>query len=138
MGDGKENVISIDTLRINRKVPKKCTCKERKFTVDTENREITCGCGMVVEPFEACLYLATHYEQINRQHTSLNEQRQQWLKEKPHSVIFKRLEQSYSRGTMLPYCPKCSNLFDFKDINSFGNAEFYRKLEQRQLKPEKG
>ncbi|OXM83990.1 hypothetical protein [Paenibacillus rigui] len=131
MSDDKDNIISIDVLRINRRVPKKCTCKVRKFTVDTENREITCGCGVIVDPFEAMLHLATNYEYINRQHQSLNEQRKEWLKQKPYSVIFKRLEKSYSRGTMLPYCPKCNQLFDYKDINSHGNAEFYRRLEQK-------
>jgi len=86
---------------------------------------------MTHDPFEALVNLAGRHEELNRQQTSLFEQRNQWLKEKPHSVIFKRLEQSYRRGTMLPFCPKCDQLFDFKDVNSFGNAEFYRKLEAR-------
>jgi hypothetical protein len=131
MTDTPDNIVQIETLRIARRLPKKCTCKQRKYTVDTENREITCGCGMVVDAFEALSDLADRYDTINREHVSLNEQRKQWLKEKPHSVMFKSLERSYNKGTMLPYCPKCEKLFDFKDVTAFGNAEFYRKLEER-------
>lgn len=121
-----EKVISIDMLRINRTADKKCTCKVRNFTIDTQNREITCGCGKVVDPFEAMLDVAKHYEYINVQHQALNEQRLSWQKEKPHSVVFKGLEQHYRRGKMLPYCPKCNAMFDFKDLVFWGNAEFYR------------
>jgi hypothetical protein len=85
---------------------------------------------MVVDPFEAMLDVARHYERINEQHQALDAQRREWIKQKPHSVLFKRLEQQYMRGEMLPYCPKCENLFDFKDVRCFGNAEFYRKLEK--------
>jgi hypothetical protein len=126
-----DNIIEIDVLRINRKVPRKCTCKQRKFTVDTENREITCGCGMVVDPYEALLDMAKYYHYLNGQHTDLNEQRKKWLKEKPHSAFFKDLERRYSKGTMLPHCPKCGDMFDFNDINCFTNAEFYRRLEEK-------
>ena len=129
-----ENIINIDVLRVNRRVEKKCTCDVKKYSVDTVNREITCGCGMVVDPFEAMLDLATHYERVNDQHKALHEQSQQWKKEKPYSVIFKGLEQHYGRGTMLPHCPKCEAMFDFKDITFWGNAQFYRKLEQSLLK----
>lgn len=125
-----ENIIFLDALRIERNQPRKCTCGERKFTVDTVNREITCSCGITVDPFEAMEHMARNYEQINLRHQQLREQRKQWLKEKPHSVIFKNLERSYKKGTMLPYCPKCDQLFDYKDINSHGNAEFHRRLEE--------
>jgi len=126
------NIIQLDTIRIERHKPRKCTCDpdNKRFTVDTVNKEITCECGLTVDPFDAMEYIAKHYEHINWQHKQLNEQRKQWIKEKPYSVIFKNLERNYSRGTMLPYCPKCDSLFDFKDITSWGNAEFYRKLEQ--------
>jgi hypothetical protein len=30
---------------------------------------------------------------------------------------------------MLPSCPKCEKMFDFKDIKFWSNAEFYHKLE---------
>lgn len=127
-----DKIIQIDTLRIDRKKPRKCVCKVRKFTIDTVNREITCDCGLVVDPFEAMEYLATHYEQINREHRTLREQAEYWKKQKPYSVLFKRLEQSYSKGKMLPSCPHCNQLFDFKQLTYFHNAEFYRKLQARE------
>jgi hypothetical protein len=74
-------------------------------------------------------YLANFYERINRQHEALYAQAQEWKKQKPYSVIFKNLERHYQRGTMLPSCPKCEQMFDFKDIKFWSNAEFYRKLE---------
>lgn len=133
MTDNQDNIIQLDILRIERQKPRKCVCDQnnKKFTVDEVNREITCKCGLVVDPFEAMLYLAEHYENLNRQHMALREQGRQWLREKPHSVIFKNLERHYSKGTMLPYCPKCDKLFDYKDITAHGNAQFYRRLEER-------
>lgn len=127
-----DNIISIDVIRIERHKPRKCTCdeKDKKFTVDTQNREVTCDCGMVVDPFEALMYLANHYERINNQHKALYEQAQEWKKEKPYSVLFKGLERDYQRGKMLPTCPKCGDSFDFKNISGWRNAEFFRKLEQ--------
>jgi hypothetical protein len=134
-----ENIIQLDDIRIERHKPRKCTCNpdEKKFTVDTVNKEITCQCGMIVDPFEAMEYLATHYERVNREHQRLYDQAQEWTMTKPYSVLFKYLEQRYRRGTMLPSCPKCEQMFDFKDITFWSNADFYRKLEQR-LKPSKG
>lgn len=133
--DENEKVISIDALRINRKISKKCTCKSMKYTVDTVNREITCGCGTVVDPFEALRDMATNYDYINRQHQDLNEQRVKWLRQKPRSIIFKNLEQSERKGTMLPVCPNCRVPFEFNKVVSFVNAEFFR-TRQRTIKKE--
>lgn len=127
-----DNILSIDAIRIDRNKPRKCVCEDVKFSIDTTNRQITCECGFVHDPFEALMHIARHYDEINEQHKRLYEQHVQWKKEKPHSVLFKGLERHYSRGTMLPSCPKCKQMFDFKDIDFWSNAEFYRKLEQRQ------
>jgi hypothetical protein len=127
-----DNIIQIDALRIERNKQRKCTCdpRNKKFTIDTTNREVTCGCGLVVDPFEAMEHLAKYYERINDNHKRLRAQADAWIKEKPYSVLFKRLEVDYQRGKMLPYCPTCKELFDFKDVTSFGNAEFYRKRQR--------
>lgn len=125
-----EKILSIDAIRIDRKKTRKCVCKERHYTIDTVNRELTCECGIVTDPYEVLIDIYTHYDRIDRRHQELNEQRQEWLRTKPHSVMFKGLERNYSRGTMLPSCPKCDQMFDFKDITFWSNAEFYRKLEQ--------
>jgi uncharacterized C2H2 Zn-finger protein len=128
-----DNIIQLDIIRVERHKARKCVCDQsnKKFTVDEVNREISCKCGLVVDPFEAMLYLSEHYENLNRQHMALREQGRQWIKEKPHSVIFKNLERHYSKGEMLPYCPECDKLFDYKDIKGHGNARFYKKKDDK-------
>lgn len=130
-----EKIIILDTLRVERNKPRKCTCDpyNKHFTIDTVNKEVTCECGMTVEPFDALKYLAEHYERINEDHKRMNDQRKEWLKEKPHSVMFKRLEQSYRRGTMLPECPRCHQPFDYTEITGHINAEYYRHWKAKQL-----
>lgn len=128
-----EKIIQLDVIRIQRDKPRKCTCDPRNmnFTVDSVNREVTCDCGQVVDPFDALENLAKYYERLNEQHKNLNAQRHEWIKQKPYSVLFKKLEQSYKRGTMLPSCPECECTFDFKDITFWTNSRFYRKLDQK-------
>lgn len=123
-----DNVIQLDMLRIDRNKPRKCTCDERKkkFMIDTVNREVTCECGMTVDPFEAIVYLGKYYERINEQQERMNEQRAQWKKEKPYSVLFKELERHYRRGEMMPNCPACQSAFDFKHISFWSNKMFFR------------
>ena len=123
------NIVQLDTIRLERHKPRKCTCDpyDKSFTVDKVNREITCGCGLAVDPYEAMEHLAYHYERINDQHKAMDDQRQQWIKEKPYSVLFKELERHYRRGTMLPGCPECGSSFEFNKITSWTNAEYYRK-----------
>ena len=126
-------IVTLDAIRLDRQKPRNCTCGDTKrFTVDKVNREITCGCGLVVDPFEAMLYLSQHYDYINKQHEAMDQQRREWMKQKPHSVIFKRLEQSYQRGKMLPTCPRCEQVFDYSEINGHVNADFYRKWKSKQ------
>lgn len=132
-----EKIVQLDVLRLERHKPRKCTCDSRRFTVDEVNREITCSCGLVVDPFEAMLELADTHERFNRQHKELYEQAQLWKKQKPYSVLFKRLEQDYQRGKMLPYCPHCNYLIELDKLTSWGNAEFYLKRQKEILASKK-
>ncbi|MNW44645.1 hypothetical protein D3C74_218830 [compost metagenome] len=129
-----DNIITLDVIRVERHKPRKCTCDHYNmhFTIDTVNKEITCECGMVVDPFDAIKNIAEHYERINRSQENMDAQRRQWLKEKPHSVIFKELERSYRKGTMLPECPRCHQPFDYTEIKGHINAEFYRHWKAKQ------
>lgn len=120
-----DNIIQLDAVRIERHKPRKCTCKIRKFTLDTENREVVCSCGLTVDPFEAILYLAEHYERVNEDHRRMSEQRQEWAKEKPWSKLFKGLERMYQRGDMAPICPKCEQAFDIKNLTRWVNAKLF-------------
>lgn len=132
-----DNIIQIDTLRIERHKPRKCTCEDRHFTIDTTNREVACDCGLVVDPFEALEHITKYYENINEKHKQLNEQAKIWMKQKPHSVLFKELEQRYQRGKMLPYCPSCDNLIELDKLSGWGNAEFYLKRQKEILASKK-
>ena len=129
-----DKIIQIDALRIERNKPRKCVCENPVFTLDTTNREVTCECGVTHDPFDALYHIAEEYERINEQHRLLHQQAQEWIKTKPYSVLFKKLEQHYRRGTMLPHCPKCDSLFDFQEITSWGNAEFYRRMMAKERK----
>lgn len=132
-----DKIIQLDAIRLERNIPRKCTCKpeERRYIVDTTNREIKCQCGITHDPFEAMEQLAKNTERINERHRALQDQRKKWINEKPYSVLFKKLEQRYKRGAMLPCCPKCNLMFDFKEIDTFGSADFYSRLEERRSKP---
>lgn len=125
-----DNIIQIDAVRIERNRPRKCVCKVRKYTIDPTNREVTCECGIVHDPFEAFLDIARHYERINDQQHRMDDQRKEWMKQKPHSVLFKQLEQHYRRGTMWPVCPKCGDAFDFCEITEWYNSEFIKRRKQ--------
>lgn len=122
-----DNIFQLDALRIKRQEKRKCVCDERdkKFTIDTVNREITCECGIVTDPFEAIMSVAKTYERINEQHQAMDQQRREWLRQKPHSVLFKELEKHYRRGEMLPYCPVCDHLIELDKLSAWGNAKFY-------------
>lgn len=133
-----DNIIQLDILRVERHKPRKCTCDKPKFLVDTENREVTCECGMAHDAFEALLNLAERHEEINRSQRAMHEQKSIWVKQKPHSVLFKRLEQDYQHGKMLPYCPTCNYLIELDKLTSWGNAGFYLERQRQILAKEKG
>ena len=126
-----DNIVQLDSLRIEWHNKRKCVCEVKRYVIDKVNREIKCGCGILHDPFEALLDIASGHERINEQHKNLKAQAEQWKKEKPYSVLFKELERGYQRGVMFPYCPSCDGLFDFKDISAWGNADFYRRLKAR-------
>lgn len=132
--DVEENVIHLDTLRLERNKPRKCTCdpNNRRFVIDTTNKQVECGCGLRVDPYEAIEDLAKRHKRLNEQQDQMYAQREQWMKEKPWSVLFKRLEQTYKKGTMLPTCPECGNTFDYKDIKAHTNAHFYKMWKSKQ------
>ena len=104
-----DNIIPIQTLKINRAKRKNCTCRNRKFEIDTQNREVCCQeCGAIVDPCEALLSITMHYEQLNEEVAYLLEQRKILAKWKPHLVAMRKLEGVYRGSNMIPCCPHCS------------------------------
>ena len=63
-----DKIIPISTLRTNRDRNKKCTCRNRKFEIDTQNKEILCQeCGTIVDPYDALFDIAMHYERLEEE-----------------------------------------------------------------------
>lgn len=111
-----DKVIPISTLRINRDKSKKCTCRNRKFEIDTQNKEILCQeCGAIINPYDALFDIAYHYEQLSSEVDRLLEQHKQIVNWKPHLLVMRELEKIY-RGDMLPCCPHCGRGVHAKEL----------------------
>lgn len=119
-------VVRIETLRINRDMKKHCTCINKTFTVDANNRAVYCDeCGAWIQPYEAIEYLAKHYEKLQNETQSLLEQRKQIANYKPHLIVFRNLERYYREKTMVPTCPRCGEGFFFEEINHWINRAIH-------------
>ena len=131
-----DKVIPISTLRIIRDKNKKCTCRNRKFYIDTQNREISCQeCGVVINPYDAMLDIASHYEQFGKEVDSLLAQRKQILDYKPHLLVMRELEKIYMGGKMLPCCPHCGRGVYAKELLVASTSKQYE--DRRRLREEK-
>ena len=128
-----DNIISLKTIRLNHGKTKKCTCRNRVFEVDYQNKEVTCGyCGEVVDPFEAILEIARRREHFKEEIDSLLEQRKQILNWKPHLLAVRELERIYRGGDMLPCCPHCGRGIEAKELTkAFTNRKM--ELERRKF-----
>jgi len=105
-----DKIIPISTLIINRAKRKTCQCRNRKFEIDTTNREVICQeCGAIVDPYDALLSIATHYDQLSEEVKYLLEQRKKIIDWEPHLVAIRKLELIYRGGKMIPCCPHCKN-----------------------------
>ncbi len=136
MDELPENVVSLEVLRINRNIDKRCKCDKPDYVVDKQNREVCCGkCGSRVDPFDAIYDLARNWERVEEDTKRLLEQRKQIANYKPHMVVFRKLEQHY-RGNkdMLPCCPHCDRGFHFEELTHWRDAEFEKKLRERESK----
>lgn len=115
--DLPENVIPITAIRINHNKDKKCTCRNRCFEVDTQNKEILCAeCGAVVPPYDAMLDIAFDVNTMNMEVESLREQRMKLLNWKPHLIALRKLERIYRSGSMLPSCPHCGRGIEAQEL----------------------
>ena len=130
-----DKIIPISTLRIIMDKNKKCTCRNRKFYIDTQNREISCQeCGAIVHPYNALFDIAMHYERIEEEVNNLLAVRQQIVDYKPHLLAMRELEKIYRRD-MLPSCPHCHKGIYAKELLISGVSKKHE--EQRRLFAEK-
>lgn len=131
--DFPEKIVPITSLRIVRDKNKKCTCRNRAFEVDTQNREVLCAdCGAVVDPYDAIKDIAVLYERFNREVESLYEQRKQILNWKPHLLPLRELERIYRGGSMLPCCPHCGRGIEAREL-VVGSVNKKSELERRKF-----
>lgn len=126
--------ITYITPFIQERRKKHCTCKNRTFTIDLENREVICNiCGSLVDPFDVLIELS---KKGNRYDSYLESQRQyaieldKWFKKNRIPIEIKQLVEKYrfecSMGA-LPECPHCRKNFNFTDIKCFSNPKFRAK-----------
>jgi len=121
-------IIRLDQIRINRGLDKVCSCKNRKYEIDTTNRRITCSsCGAMIEAYEAMLDLANRWEYMNKQIENLLEQRKQIMNYKPWLVVIKYLEKNYRGRKMLPVCPECNEPFYLEELTKWVAKEYADK-----------
>jgi len=134
-----DKIIPISTLIINRAKRKTCQCRNRKFEIDTTNREVICQeCGAIIDPYDALLSIATHYEQLNDEVKYLYEQRKVLLDWKPHLIALRKLEGIYRGSNMLPCCPHCNGGIHANEllVSSVSKEhERQRRLFTKQHKP---
>ena len=132
-----DNVIPITTLRINYDKKKKCTCRDTKFEVDYQNKEVICTeCGSVVQPFDAICKLAQHYDRVQAEVRNLLDQRKQILNWKPWLLPVRDIERIYRGGDMLPCCPHCGRGILAGEMTSATNKQI--ELERRKFEKKQG
>ena len=128
-----EKIIDIEVVRINRNIDKRCTCRDRNFIVDSQNKEINCGtCGARVDSYEALEEVASSYERLGDEVRHLLKQRKQIMNYKPHLIVFRDLESKYRGKKMLPICPHCHRAFYFEELNAWTSRELEDKRRARE------
>lgn len=120
-----DKVIGLDSVRIARGLGKICKCEDRKFTIDTDNRRVTCNsCGAAVDPYDALLEIARLEERWNRDVERLLEQRREISSYKPWLTVIKNLEQHYRGHKMIPNCPRCGEPFYLEELTRWTGKEY--------------
>lgn len=123
-----DKIVELDQIRINRSLDKICTCKKRKFVMDTTNRRVICSsCGVQIDPHEAMLELAFNGERLKDQVNRLLEQQKQLANYKPWLVAVRRIEKKYRGKKMLPNCPRCDEPFYLEELVFWTGKEFAEK-----------
>lgn len=125
-----DKVADIEFLRINRNMRKICTCEQKTFEVDVNNRAVWCRkCGAWIDPFDAMVYFAKNLEQYQRDAQYYLNRAKEYYNYKPHLKIMKRLEEGYRQQnySMFPVCPECKKPFDLANIDTWVNKKYVKK-----------
>lgn len=117
MSELPEKVLRFDIARVNYGRRKICRCLNPHYEIDAQNRLVVCNdCGAIIDPFDALVDLAKHYERIERWNQAALDQRREIENYKPHLLVIRELEKQYRRQKMIPMCPHCGKPFDLKEI----------------------
>lgn len=128
-----DNVKRIDVLRVEFGKRKLCECFNPHYEIDYQNRLVYCtDCGAIVDPLEALVKIARHYERIGEQVEALLEQRREIANYKPHLVVIKDIERRYraQHFSMVPCCPRCGEPFDLPELTHWANRKFLKHEEE--------
>ncbi|MCA1066162.1 hypothetical protein QTG56_25150 (plasmid) [Rossellomorea sp. AcN35-11] len=119
------NIIQIEQLKINRNLNKLCSCNNRRFTLDTQNRRVLCDvCGAVVDPYDAMYDLASKRVDLQREVETLLQQRMEIAEYKPWLKVIKSLEKHYRGKHYLPNCPRCAEPFYLEELSHWTGREY--------------
>ncbi|MGL5149730.1 MAG: hypothetical protein ACRC7N_04040 [Clostridium sp.] len=120
-----DKIIGLDQMRISRGLGKICTCKNRKFILDTDNRRVICAsCGSGIDPYDALYDLSYQDEERNRQLERFLEQKQEIAKYKPGLSVIKTIEKQYRGNKLVPNCPRCSEPFYLEELISWTGKQY--------------
>lgn len=129
-----EKITHIDIFKIERGKRKLCECRNPHYEIDTRNRLVMClDCGAVVDPFEALVEIAVHYDRLNNQVENLLSQAKEIQDYKPHLKVIKEIEHRYraNKFSMLPCCPNCGEAFELTEISAWKNRKYcHREREE--------
>lgn len=126
----ENKIVQIDVLKLEYGYQKICKCEKNHYEIDVKNRLIRCtDCGAIIDPFEALMKIANYFDNVNEQVQSCYRKINELNSYKPYLREAKRYEAMMRKKDMLPICPKCGELFEWRELNSMGNKIFYKKRE---------
>ena len=116
-----DNIINLVPVIIERRKSKHCQCKKPQYEVDATNREVRCTqCGNYIDPIDALMNLAEHWEFIQRWEKQQADAVRELENYKPWRKAIKRLEENIGRkGDSLPVCPHCHRGFHLEEVTGF-------------------
>lgn len=127
----KDKVLSFTLFKVEKGREKICRCNPPHYTIDTENRIITCDdCGATLDAFEALMSLYQYMDRYREyQEKALEKCKlyKEWAdkecRRRMKNAAFKDMDKQYQEG-MLPHCPKCGEIFEPMEITSWTSKKY--------------
>lgn len=127
----KDKVLSFTLFKVEKGREKICKCNPPHYTIDVENRVVTCNdCGATIDAFEALMALYNHIDKYREyQEKALEKCKtyREWAdkewRRRMKNKAFKDMDKQYQEG-MFPHCPKCGEIFDPMEITGRTNKKY--------------